>query len=366
MSTGSPRRPAAERAAGWWAALAVLGALAEARGQASDSSSPRAEVLPAVDVQQWEGPRGKIDRALELLRAAQKESGAIGARYPVAVTSLAGLAVLGAGCQPSHPRYGGMLERCLSYLESSVKDGFIGEADDQSRMHGHSYAVLFLSELYGCMSEHEERIAQIVRPAVGVIEKAQSKEGGWYYTASNPTHLDEASVTVCALQALRAARNAGFHVDGRTIDGALRYVKGCQVPGGKFKYSRSRAVDMSDRTTYALTVAALSTLNAAGVYRSEELRLGLEHVRRELAEERNPWLAAEKEHDFYANLYAAQTLYQDGGDLWAAWYPAVRDHLLRKQREDGSWESNFGDEYATAMALLILEVPLGYLPMFQR
>ena len=127
---------------------------------------------------------------------------------------------------------------------------------------------------------------------------------------------------------------------------------------------------------FLLLLLLLSTLNAAGVYKSPgdrkgavELQRGFDYLRRELAAHASkPWYAAEAEHDFYANLYAAQTLYQDGGDLWADWYPKVRKHLLDKQqqRTDGSWESRFGDELATAMALLILEVPLGYLPIFQR
>jgi hypothetical protein len=40
--------------------------------------------------------------------------------------------------------------------------------------------------------------------------------------------------------------------------------------------------------------------------------------------------------------------------------------LLATQAADGSWESRFGKGYATAVALLVLEVPLGYLPLFER
>jgi hypothetical protein len=118
-------------------------------------------------------------------------------------------------------------------------------------------------------------------------------------------------------------------------------------------------------------VAALSTLNAAGIYDSPELQGGLRYLRRSLESVSSPWKAAEEEYEYYANFYAAQVLYQRQGDLWKRWYPAARDHLLSKQRsvshrDRAYWESRFGDEYATAMAVLILEVPLGYLPIFQR
>jgi hypothetical protein len=230
-------------------------------------------------------------------------------------------------------------------------------------MHGHCYAVLFLCEVLGSLPASEENIAAVVRRAVAVIEGAQSNEGGWFYSPRNLKQEDEASVTVCALQALRAARNIGFTVDAKRIDLAIKYVKRCQHPlEGSFQYSTRD----KERRTYALSVAAISTLNAAGVYTSDELKRGIQFVRRSLSEASSPWKAAEEEHDFYANLYAAQALYQDGGDLWAAWYPAVKKHLIEKQGSDGAWDCRYGAEYATAVALLILEVPLGYLPIFQR
>ena len=59
-------------------------------------------------------------------------------------------------------------------------------------------------------------------------------------------------------------------------------------------------------------------------------------------------------------------MYMAGGDYWKQWYPAIREELLRQQESDGRWKSPHGDVYATAMALLILQVPNRYLPIFQR
>jgi hypothetical protein len=238
-------------------------------------------------------------------------------------------------------------------------------------MHGHCYAVLFLCELLGSSSpEREEEVASLIRRGVKVIERAQTKDGGWYYTPRPAQEEDEASVTVCALQALRAARNVGISVNSRTVDDAVLYVRKCQVQSdGSFDYSHR----MPGKPTYALTVAALSTLNAAGVYDWDPLRRGFDYVRKTLDRVKSPWKAADEEFIFYANLYAAQALYQRGGELWARWYPGVKDHLLASQdqgqdqdRDRGSWNDRFGREYATAVAVLILEIPLGYLPIFQH
>ncbi len=305
-----------------------------------------------------------IERGLAYLE--RRQTTAIGEKYKVAVTSLSGLAVLGAGHHPREGTFSDFLAGCVTYLRSVEQDGYMTEQEEASRMHGHCYAVLFLTEILGSLPPEEERaVSGLVQRGVRVIERAQSSAGGWYYDRDNRENKDEASVTVCALQALRAARNVGVTVDSFCVKQALRYVRRCQAEDGSFAYSLAH--EDRGRRTYALTVAALSTLNAAGVYDSPELTKGLDYVRRRLADhQRSPWRAAEEEYPYYANLYAAQTLYQDGGDLWDAWYPAVSGYLRSKQRDDGSWESNYGNEYGTACAVLILEVPLGYLPIFQR
>ena len=342
---------------------------------AGQESSSSREVTPVpLQADDWIELQTTLDAGLRFLaRSQQSASGAVGSQYPVAVTSLAGMAALGAGYLPTQGRHGEFLHRCVRYLRTvadSRPDRFITETGEAaSRMHGHCYAVLFMAQVAGSLrAEEEAQAVALIRSGVRVIRAAQSREGGWYYAADNAADEDEASVTVCALQALRAARNIGIAVDSFTRDQAIRYVKRCQLPSGAFCY----ALRERSKSTYALTVAALSTLNAAGVYESEELRKGKEWVRHALEREgADKWDAAGEEFPYYANFYAAQFLYQEGGPLWREWYASVRDHLMKTKKTRGEqnevyWESRYGDEYGTAMALLILEVPLAYLPIFQR
>ena len=69
---------------------------------------------------------------------------------------------------------------------------------------------------------------------------------------------------------------------------------------------------------------------------------------------------------FYGHYYAVQAMWQAGGERWARWFPAIRDELIGRQRDDGSWMSPKGNEYATAMSCIILQIPNNYLPIFQR
>ena len=65
-----------------------------------------------------------------------------------------------------------------------------------------------------------------------------SRDGGWWYKAKNVAQRDEASVTICALQALRAANNTGVFVDKLTIEQALGYIRKCQNADGGIRSGR--------------------------------------------------------------------------------------------------------------------------------
>ncbi len=75
-------------------------------------------------------------------------------------------------------------------------------------------------------------------------------------------------------------------------------------------------------------------------------------------------------HYWYGHYYAAHAMHQVGGKEWRDWYKAERDLLLARQSRDGSWNDFYGGEvgpaYRTAIAVIILSVPTGYLPIYQR
>ena len=116
-------------------------------------------------------------------------------------------------------------------------------------------------------------------------------------------------------------------------------------------------------SAFPRSAAGIVGLYSAGVYEGEELAKGLEyllqHVPRHDAVGRD-------NHFFYGHYYAVQAMWHCGGDNWIKWYPAIRDTLLARQRQDGSWMDSICPEYGTAMAAIILQMPNSYLPIFQR
>lgn len=376
--------------------------LAGARAQGTGAPLP---LPPAEGAEITPESVAAVERALAWLAAAQEPDGSwkadvgfklnqdydVTARNQphVGVTALAGLAFLAAGHMPGRGAWGDVLSRATAFVQRHVTDtGFI--TAHETRMYSHAFATLFLAEVYGMTDSPALR--ERLQLAVDFIVDNQNEEGGWRYV---PKAVEsDMSVTVCQLNALRAARNVGIRVPRGTIDAARRYVarsyvRADDVPPwdrgwgddyyrlapGSFKYQAQR----STRSSFALTAAGLAALHNAGEYGRElqadvlpgvtldlqaSIDFLLEHV--DLVSGRSPYTF----HYFYwyGHYYATQALYVIGGPAWGRYYPRLRDEIVAGQRADGSFPDRTGPgpAFSTAVGAMILSLPYGYLPIFQR
>jgi squalene-hopene cyclase-like protein/prenyltransferase/squalene oxidase-like repeat protein len=301
-----------------------------------------------------------IDRGLAFLASRQNDDGAFGsAGYSrnVAVVSLAGMAFLSSGSTPGRGQYGKQITRCAEYLLAAEDDsGFICLPAYASHgpMYDHGFATLLLAEVYGMLADTS--IRDKLSRAVKLIISTQNAEGGWRYQPK----IGEAdiSVTIGQVAALRAARNAGLYVPNETIDRCVDYIKRCQNADGGFMYMLTGGPSRFPRSA-----AGVVALYSAGIYAGEEIRRGLEYL-----QQHKP--AADEfgrdTHVMYGHYYAAQAMWQAGGQHWQKWYPGIQDLLLKQQQDDGSWPDLICAEYGTAMATIILQMPNNALPIFQR
>jgi hypothetical protein len=305
------------------------------------------------------------DGSFSLLRS-ERESGSAA---PIAVTGLASLSLMASGRLPAGRSVRGSLgrpvQRAVRWLIDRCDEHGEFRADDDtvSKMHGQGYALLALTHAVGMYGNNEPervRLHGAIERAVQLVDRTQGLQGGWYYDAKRSTH-HEGSITVCMIQALRAAKDAGFVVDPDVIKKAEGYMKRSQdKESGRFRYAIG-----NDRMTWALTAAALATLNAMGNYGSVELNNGFDALRRE-----DPFTGAGRPDMFqlYGAFYAAQSYWAwHDARLFESWWPHFLDYCDKQQRDDGSFShGKYGKVYATAIVSLTLQVPLGYLPMFQR
>ncbi len=82
-------------------------------------------------------------------------------------------------------------------------------------------------------------------------------------------------------------------------------------------------------------------LNSAGIYRGPEITKALDYLVQFLPAEGAVRRGPERYYE-YGHYYAVQAMWHAGGDRWARWYPAIRDELIARQQQDGSWVSSFG------------------------
>lgn len=326
--------------------MLMLAAPSEA---APPTAALESEVSPAL--------AAAIDKGLAWLAERQAPDGSFGSlsHYGphVGITGLAGLAFMSEGSMPGRGRYGEVVEKCLAFMISqSSESGLLAAETSHGPMYGHGFATLFLAEVYGMT--HRPDVRESLRRAVRLIVNTQNEEGGWRY---QPVRNDaDISVTVCQIMALRAARNAGIYVDKTVVDNAVAYVKQSQNPDGGFRYMLQ-----SGGSAFARSAAGVAALQYSGEYRSEEISRGLEYVLR-FAPPQEQTVG----HYFYGHYYAAQAMYIAGDAYWQRWWPAIRAELIEKQEAEGLWRGQAGDEYGTAMALIILEMPNRLLPIFQK
>jgi hypothetical protein len=303
--------------------------------------------------------RAGIDRGLERLATLQAQDGSFGndrSGQGIAITALSCLAFMGDGDLPGRGRYGSQVEKGLQYiLANTLETGLIAADVSQGPMYGHGFATLFLGEIYGMTGD--KRVREALVKAVRLTVGTQNAEGGWRY---HPVPLDaDISVTITQIMGLRSARNAGLSVPKETIDRAVLYVRQCQNPtDGGFRYMLN-----AGGSAFPRSAAGVASLYYAGIYQDDALRRGLDYLLRQRNEVSGRNASG---HYHYGHYYAVQAMFLAGGKYWAQWYPAIRDELLRQQQDSGGWNSEHGEEYGTAMSLLILEVPNRYLPIFQR
>lgn len=315
--------------------------------------------------------RFTVRRGLKWLARKQQRRGMwLGKKrgYRVGITALAGMAFLSAGNTGKRGQYSEVVERTARYLvanqrrEPELVRGLY--FDKQTKLvgtrplHGHGLALLFLAQSYGELQNPYLR-AQIhasMLEAIALTEACQTDRGGWNYMPGDTK--DEGSVTVTQIQALRAARNCGFEVNTLVIENAVQYILKSQNLRGGIHYRMA-----SGKMTAGLTAAGITVLHSAGIYHKKEIEKARQFLNRFLTYKKT----LKDDYYFYKQFYAGQAYFQEGPDSFRKYYERIREELIQQQKGDGSWENAIlGDEYATAMALLILQIPHSYLPIYQR
>ena len=331
-----------------------------------------------------------IDKGLQYLARTQSKAGYFegnGGQYPVALTALAGQAMLMEGSTLREGKYAENIRRIVDYLMERVqRNGLIGNpnnAQESARYtYGHGFGLLFLASVYGEEEDGDRRqkMEEVLTRAVDFCGKAQTTRGGWgYVSAMDSNDFDEGSVTITQLQALRAARNTGIVVPKEPINKARKYLEDSTTANGGVMY---RPGQPGERP--ALTAAAVACGFNVGEYDSTIVKRWLKSAAATMGPLGGS--TGRNGHDEYAHYYWAQAVYILGDDTYGKLFPDLPaservtwtrykeqnfNNMVRGQNEDGSWTGNspwarFGAVYTTSMYLSILQLDKAVLPIYQR
>ena len=287
----------------------------------------------------------------------------------VAGTAFGVLPFLGAGYthkapkEKTDPDYQKTVKAGLDWLliHQDKNGGF-----DSTSMYANALATYAVCEAYSLTSD--PALKAPAQKGLDYIAAAQDPQGGgWRYV---PKMAGDLSVTGWQITALKSGQTAGLDVDKKTLRKAEDFLDSCETKTHGFSY-----VPAAPETP---------TMTAVGLLCRE--RLG--------ASTRNPGFAAGVEllkasppgklDNVYYEYYAAQAMFNLGGDAWKSWGQGpdgkngVRDVLLagqgrdpKKACEDGSWapeglyKQSGGRVMQTSLSLLILELYDHKLPLYR-
>jgi hypothetical protein len=346
-----------------------------------------------------------VERGLEYLKKNQAQDGhweAQGGQYPTTMTALAGMAFLMEGSTLKEGKYSDQVTKAVGWFLHAGRqqpNGMIGDVRNPTEstryMYGQGFGTLFLASVYGEEEDKEQRekLEKLLKKAVEFIckaqtlkkhKKAEGKEvdiGGWgYVSAQDGGNFDEGSVTITALQGLRAAKNAGIPVPKENIDRAVNYLEACTTPDGGiiYSYAGGSGAAIKGQGRAPLTAAAICCGFSAGQYKSELPKKWFKYCKDNI-----PLGKGRQNHDEYQSYYFGQAVYALGDDKYGEMYPndakdtwltwtrfkdtTFQGILDNQDKNSGGWNGGYvGPVFATAVNLTLLQLDKGILPIYQR
>ncbi len=283
-----------------------------------------------------------LAQSLDWLVSRQQQDGSFasdlgGKNGHVAVTSLAGMALLAAGSTPSDGPRAPALRRAVRYViqtagdEGSIPRGANGANWSQVNWSlGYGGAFLGLVHRRAPDEELKGKLAAIAQ----AIVRNQEPSGGWAHGPGGPNALNYVELEIVSnycLLALGLARQAGVEVPQATVDRAVAYIEACSSAGGVGYSTRQGQKGMGDPGRTAGAAVALEALD----------------LERHPMHERMVKFATRGFAELYKGHVSPVMHYLAGGMMahaagpktWAEFQQPFRREFLAARRPDGSFSA---------------------------
>jgi hypothetical protein len=333
-----------------------------------------------------------VRNGLKWLAQQQKADGSwadLNSTLPTTITALSGLALLMEGSTLKNGTYAPNLRKAVAWFEkNAVESGRFGgtaPTETYQYMTAHANAMLFLISVHDVDDDAErgKRIEKLIEKGIKFLEESRSSRGAWgYVSARAGNDYDDSQVTATVLQALFAARKAGFAIPKEMLDKPVRYLVKATHPEGGVIYSLyGGAVPALNIGQPHITATAVAAVLMSDGPRPETLSRWVKFANQTTAQQ----LRQIRGNDAFALLQQYQmarasfALGERGHRQldptprdtelvkWSAYRAKLFKTVMESQAKNGSWPGpSFGPVYSTALALNILQLDNAYLPAFSR
>ncbi|MBM3981277.1 MAG: hypothetical protein FJ304_13505 [Planctomycetes bacterium] len=248
----------------------------------------------------------------------------------------------------------------------------------------HAHALHFLA----CACDVDDdgprraRLAKVIEKGVAFAVEHQTSRGGWGFVArAENADYDSTRNTGIVLDALLAARKAGFAVPDQTTARAAKYfARVTNTEGGVIYalFSGSETRPRSNDGQPMMSTLAATCALASGA-RDGNLRLWVANAHATTPEPDAATIRAGGLSAMSQQYYRARVAFGPGetgaekldpgarGARWSAHRAKLHRELIALQDKAGRWtEPIYGPEYMTALALVTLQLDNQYLTAFAR
>lgn len=322
--------------------------------------------------------RVMVEQGLQYLRSIQKD-GSIGDSRPKAVTALFLLASLSSGIQLDDPLHGPAMENAVDWLLANSPQAFLGGGEEPNE--DHALAAIACLEVAGADRRPERAIA-VYKKARAALEfslqlqdKAADPANGGGWRPDDKTRTNDRLLTTWFLLECSGAQLRDEAVPKGGLDRAVAFVEASQKTaaargGAAAAQEGGFSVDAVGLPVRSATAAGAWVLARYGGEREADR---FEQAREWLAGHPPRWQGP---HFYATHFFATRALYRPGSGpdegVFAAYFARLVRMLRERQEADGSFpfppghgQSTLlmGRGYSTALAILVLNVDRGHLPL---
>jgi hypothetical protein len=327
-----------------------------------------------------------IDKALNWLSGKLGEKGGLG-WFSGLNTALAGLAFLSESSRPNGGKYQSQVQNCLAQVLQDIQRLKFPPKESGFKATGacgfnvtRGFQAIFLCEVYKLGPSDDVR--QALEKLFQFFDEGQYGDTkGWGYGFAGEknsskeikshdwSNVFSSHIVVTAMVEMR---DAGIKINEQVLNEGINFLMKVQRSKGnrlgEFVYSNIFSENSWSPGGAGRTGGCLYSLVRSKKGITSELESSVGYLKKTF---KSDWKYICDDGNLYNLLWVAFAMHLLGEETWREFWTQSRDSVLSEQAANGSWDlkkplNKVGPAYATAMYLMIMQLPKKGIPMLTQ